>query len=191
MKPGMTHSEDTPVPSLRERWFAAAFREEGDAVRAYRRLSPGASLWEANRESARLLERPAVKAAIRCQTDPDTSAARFQTAYIYTCCPYCHGANHSYQRTVAEMDRDRHDHERREDERESKAWGAQKTYERHEFDEKGGAGFNEWADAHPQCPNCHGVGIGRAVIVDSVSGSMEAQIANPQQVGHCPRARRP
>jgi phage terminase small subunit len=60
------------------------------------------------------------------------------------CCRYCYGAGFRYQRTPAEMERDR------------KAHAPGKS--RRKFDEQGGLGWNPNRDPNPKCPECWGNG---------------------------------
>lgn len=73
-------------------------------------------------------------------------------------CRHCHGINHLFQRTIGEMNRDRYDAEARDV----------------MFDPKGGAGFDAYADPHPECPECNGKGEQRIRLTDTRTLSAEA-----------------
>ena len=70
------------------------------------------------------------------------------------CCRNCYGEGHKYQRTVAEMNRDR------------ESW-SEKGKNPAEFDEAGGIGFNPLLDPHPECPHCGGDGHARTILKDT------------------------
>lgn len=78
------------------------------------------------------------------------------------CCRYCHGLDHRYQRTQAEMERDRAAHAQRQKDREK-----EEKVPLPEFDELGGTGWNPKLGPHQSCPECHGDGIGRAFFKDT------------------------
>lgn len=73
-----------------------------------------------------------------------------------SCCRYCHGTGHEYQRTPAEMRRDR-----------AKWEAAQTKKSREEFDEAGGDGYDRRKRPHPDCPECFGDGEGQVFIADT------------------------
>lgn len=53
-------------------------------------------------------------------------------------------------------------HDKKADTGESAAWDADGL-----FDEGGGVGFNATRDPHPDCPECFGEGVGRAIAKDT------------------------
>lgn len=66
-------------------------------------------------------------------------------AFVTGSCRHCHGDEHEYQYTAAELQR------------------ARKAYKLENgtmdgFDPKGGPGFNAYRDPHPDCPECFGKG---------------------------------
>lgn len=79
-----------------------------------------------------------------------------------SCCRYCWGKAHRYQRTAGEMERDREAHQ---------ALVAAAKVKRKPapgpFDPKGGTGYHARKDPHPQCPECFGDGIGRTHLHDT------------------------
>jgi phage terminase small subunit len=82
------------------------------------------------------------------------------------CCRYCHGTEFRYQRTRAEMDRERG------------AWESKQTKRSQEaFDEQGGIGYRRVADPNPACPECCGEGIPDVHIVDTRKLSPAARSA--------------
>jgi phage terminase small subunit len=73
-----------------------------------------------------------------------------------TCCRFCYGVNHRYQRTPNELATDR------------AAWEKTQTKSSKEsFDEKGGDGWNATRDPHSACPECFGEGVERTFVHDT------------------------
>jgi phage terminase small subunit len=92
-----------------------------------------------------------------------TADARELIEYRRTCCRYCHGASFDYQRTRAELARER------------TAWeAAQKKNSKEEFGEQGGGGYNATRAPHPDCPECFGQGVERAFVHDTRTLSSSA-----------------
>lgn len=89
-----------------------------------------------------------------------------------TCCRYCHGIDHGYQRTTREMDRDRAAWRQRLDEERE----ADEASDPPPFDEAGGVGYDARRPPHPDCPECFGEGVGRAFPRDTRSLSPAARI---------------
>jgi hypothetical protein len=185
-----------PLPRTQDELFVQAYLANGmNATRAYMTIHPKAKATTARSEGPRLLQNQVIGARVshlsaerakKFEVDGEellrqTAAVanadhRHLTQYVYRCCRFCHGKDHEYQRTVAEMRRDRKKFEREELEREAKAMLADKTFHAREFDEEGGDGFNEWADPHAECPNCFGKGLGRMEIADTRTLPAEAAI---------------
>jgi phage terminase small subunit len=69
-------------------------------------------------------------------------------------CRYCHGENYEYQRKDWEMDRDVNNYIARGKNPEM-------------FNRMGGGGFDDDGDVNPNCPNCHGHGIGKTYMHDT------------------------
>lgn len=181
------HDPATPLPRTNDELFVQAYLANGlNATQAYLTVHPKAKATTARTEGAKTLAKPDIAARVKYLSDDrlrkfevdgeallrQASAIanadhRHLTQYVYRCCRYCHGVEHKYHRTLAEFERDRDAHERTEWEREARAALKNKPYEPKEFDEKGGPGFNEWADPHEACPNCHGHGIGRMEVADT------------------------
>jgi hypothetical protein len=83
--------------------------------------------------------------------------------YRRTCCRFCWGDGHLYQRTPNELTRDRESHDLRE-------LDLQRKDERHQpraFDEAGGTGYNALKAPHEACPECFGQGIETMHIADT------------------------
>ncbi len=78
------------------------------------------------------------------------------------CCRFCHGAGNLYQRTPAEMARDRAEHEQASRDALAKGGTALPP-----FDEAGGTGFNATLPPNPDCPECFGQGQSRPVFKDT------------------------
>lgn len=72
-----------------------------------------------------------------------------------SCCRYCYGIGGLYQRTNAEMWRDR------------KAWARSPQGLAEEFDEQGGDGFNSTLDPNPECLECFGEGVPNVHVTDT------------------------
>jgi hypothetical protein len=75
-------------------------------------------------------------------------------------CRHCHGVGHRYQRTPAEMERDRAAHD-------AGRSAAQNGTRAAVFDEKGGTGFDPRRPPAPGCPECHGRGVPKLVLHDT------------------------
>lgn len=92
------------------------------------------------------------------------------------CCRYCWGDNNLYQRTRAEMERDRETFEtklnRLLDSGDPK--DAEKANRMGEFEAKGGIGFDPRKDTNPDCCECFGEGQGRPFIRDTRKLSPDA-----------------
>lgn len=82
--------------------------------------------------------------------------------YRWGCCRHCWGTSHRHQYTEGEMRKRRDAHDKKADTGESAAWDADGL-----FDEGGGVGFNATRDPHPDCPECFGEGVGRAIAKDT------------------------
>ncbi len=90
-----------------------------------------------------------------------TADARDLIELHRSCCRYCWGKGHLYQRTPREMASDRASHEAKA----AEAAAADQPYPA--FDEGGGLGYNPRHDPHPDCPECFGEGVERIVPKDT------------------------
>jgi hypothetical protein len=109
--------------------------------------------------------------AARTQIEADAVIARFwgiATADARdlielhrSCCRYCWGKDHRYQRTPREMESDQAQHEAKA----AEAAAEGKPFP--PFDEAGGIGYNPRNDPHPDCPECFGEGVERVVPKDT------------------------
>lgn len=72
------------------------------------------------------------------------------------CCRYCYGKGHRYQRTPAELERERKEFEAKIDAAESDALKAAELKD--EFDEEGGIGWDPRREPNENCPECFGEG---------------------------------
>lgn len=153
--------------------FVAEFAVDLNATQAAIRAGYGVS--GAKVTGHKLLRRPEIAAAIkqaqaaqmeRTAITADAVLQRLWTIatadprelieYRHTCCRYCHGADFGYQRTPAEMARER------------AKWEAAQTKKSKEgFDEAGGVGYNGTLPPHPQCPECFGEGVERVFVHDT------------------------
>jgi len=80
-------------------------------------------------------------------------------------CRYCHGAGHRFQRTPAEFERDVDKY--REQQTTLASMGRPADTAGLAFKVEGGIGFNPNAHPHPDCPECHGHGVGYTYAKDS------------------------
>lgn len=81
-----------------------------------------------------------------------------------SCCRYCYGHGHKYQRTVSEYN---HDMEQ----------FREKGGKPDKWDEQGGIGFNPHHPPHPLCPHCRGDGEARVVVNSTEALSMQGAAA--------------
>lgn len=154
--------------------FVELFLVSLNASGAYREAY-GCSEKVANRNGPRLLATAGVSSAVaaaqaarsqRTSITADDVLRRFWliasadprelVEYRRTCCRFCHSINHEYQRTQAELDRDRRSWEK-----------AQTKSSKEEFDVAGGVGYNATKPPHAGCPECFGEGVERVYIHDT------------------------
>jgi len=81
--------------------------------------------------------------------------------YVYKCCRCCHGKDFRYQMTPRELEARKARHQ------ELVAEAKHLKRLPPVFDELGGLGFDTNRDAHPDCPECNGNGIGQLVLKDT------------------------
>lgn len=174
-----TTRELTPKEAL----FVGEYLIDLNATQAYMRSHPGVKVTTASTEGVRLLGNPWVQAAItearqRIAANLEITAekavsaawaivmadARELVEHVIGCCRHCHGIDHRFQRTEAEMERDRAKHAKAQDIGETNT----------DFDEEGGTGYDARNPPNPQCPECWGRGIGRTHIKDTRSLSPQA-----------------
>lgn len=93
---------------------------------------------------------------LRLHADP-----RELVTYRVSACRYCWSPNGRWQFTAGELEQARERHE----EKRERALAADKP-DPGEFDEKGGGGYSRLLKPRPDCPECAGDGIGRAVFKD-------------------------
>ncbi len=85
--------------------------------------------------------------------------------YRRTCCRYCHGTGHLFQRTPAELRRAR------------TSWEAlQKKNSPETFDDEGGDGYDRRKAPHPDCPECFGEGEEHVFVADTRNLSEAARM---------------
>lgn len=149
----------------------------------------GYSTRTANEQAARLLAKASIQAAVQAgraslaataHADAErvisdawliaTADPRELIEFRVGCCRYCWGKEFRFQRTRAELERDRTLAEDGRWEAESRRPGRQVG----PFDGTGGVGFTPWRAPHPECQECHGLGEGRAVIKDTRNLSRSA-----------------
>lgn len=83
--------------------------------------------------------------------------------YRWGCCRHCWGEGFRHQYTEGEMVTRRTEHDKKSNlGAEAEAWDADGL-----FDEGGGIGFNATRAPNPDCPECFGEGVGRAVARDT------------------------
>lgn len=137
----------------------------------------------ADSEAARLMADPDVQAAVKALQDERARELKLEANEVLRhlvelaiadpneliqhrrgCCRHCHGNLFGYQRTPAEMERDRATHEAAELERQ------RKDPERDQprvFDEAGGVGYDPRREPHEDCPECFGEGVERIHLADT------------------------
>ena len=76
-------------------------------------------------------------------------------------CRFCHGKDHRYQSTPAEYEAAKKKHEAA-----CNTARARRTPEP-QFDEAGGVGYDPRREPHPDCPECHGRGVGQPYFHDT------------------------
>lgn len=170
---------DKPLTARQQRFVAEYLRDQ-NATAAYKRAGYNISDSAADTAAARLFGNVRVRAAIdagmatlRQRIEEETGVskvnlvrelwnivtadARELVDYQRLCCRHCYGIGFGYQRTDAEMERDRSQHElkRQEDARLG------------EFQEHGGTGFDGARDPNPGCPECFGRGYGQVMVQDT------------------------
>lgn len=99
------------------------------------------------------------------------------TEHHRSCCRYCWGKDHKFQRTPRELEEARAKHELDQNEAiaDAKAQGLRPPSSR-PFDEAGGIGWDPRRDPHPDCPECFGEGIERVVFKDTRDLSPSARL---------------
>lgn len=156
--------------SIEEWIFVAQYAAHGNATKAFREAHPGYTGKRASDLGWQLLKRPDIKQAIKTATEKYREAAHINKEMVRTdivnvlsadprelfnvqdgACRHCHGVGHQYQRTIGEMNRDRHQAELKDE----------------PFDPKGGIGYDAYADPHPLCPECNGQGEQRIKLTDT------------------------
>lgn len=169
---------DAPMPTLlpREARFVEQYLVDLNGTQAYMRAYPDANATTARSGASELLRKPAVAMAVaagqrqlsaRAQVDADevvrrlglmaTADERELMEVRVASCRYCHGKGHRYHFTPAEFERAEAEHAKLVEL--DKASG--------DFDERGGTGYDGNKAPHPECPECFGDGIPRAVFKDT------------------------
>lgn len=145
-------------------------------------IRAGYSARTANEQAAQLLAKLSIQAAIeesqkKLQVKLEINAERVvqKLATIamadprelvqnkVSCCRFCYGVGHKYQRSDHEMEADRED------------WERQGKDPQH-FNEKGGAGFSLALPPVETCPHCAGDGESRVVLKDTRDLSPAARL---------------
>lgn len=150
--------------------FVAQYAAHGNASKAYRESHPDYTGVRASELGWQLMKRTDIKQAIKDATSTQREAAMINKEMVRTdivnvlsadprelfnvqdgACRHCHGVGHQYQRTIGEMNKQRHDAEMKDE----------------LFDPKGGIGYDAYADPHPLCPECNGQGEQRIKLTDT------------------------
>ncbi|AEZ50846.1 terminase small subunit [Burkholderia phage DC1] len=153
-------------------------------------IRAGYSPKTAQEQSSRLLSKPHVQAAIaeakarraeRTEIDQDrivrelwnvlTADANGLIEYRRTCCRYCYGKDHRFQRTAGEMERAKIEH--RAFVLKCKQEGVKLTVAEQTFDEQGGIGYDPRKPPVDDCPECFGEGYGDVFVKDTRNLSPE------------------
>ncbi len=167
--------------ALFRRAFAREYLRDLNATQAYLRLRPNVAYRTAMQEGWELLRHPEVVAEINAVRRELEQTIAFDVAtmlrreaeiafadprelveHVVECCRYCHGVDHRYQRTAAEMEQARREH--------ALGTGQAKPGKRTalaDFDPEGGIGWDPRLAPHPECPECHGRGQGRTIVHDT------------------------
>lgn len=148
--------------------FVDAYAKCGDARVAM--IRAGYKGKHARRDGAAMLEKKEIRdelekmnATIASKYNIDIDAIIQDIANVLTAdprdivsihrtnCRHCHGIDHRYQWTESEFNEQK----------------AAESFGRPQKDTTGGIGFDEFADPHPDCPECGGLGVERVVIKDT------------------------
>jgi len=168
------------LPPRRQR-FVFEFLKDLNGTQAA--IRAGYSRTNAEFEASRLLADEDVQAAVKALQDERARELKLEANEVLRhlvelaiadpneliqhrrgCCRYCHGNLFGYQRTPAEMDRDREAHQAAELERQRKG-GQDVTPQA--FDEKGGVGYDPRKPPNEDCPECFGEGVERIHLADT------------------------
>jgi hypothetical protein len=144
----------------------------------------------AQEQASRLLSKPHIQKAIaeakarraeRTEIDQDrivrelwnvlTADANGLIEYRRTCCRYCYGKDHRFQRTAGEMERAKIEH--RAFVLKCKQEGVKLTVAEQTFDEQGGIGYDPRKPPVEDCPECFGEGYGDVFVKDTRNLSPE------------------
>lgn len=170
-------SKLTPAQAL----FAHEYLRDLNATQAYLRTHPGVTSRTASVEGVRLLKHPAVASEIgrvrkelqstigfdvgtmlRREAEIAFADPRELVEHVVECCRHCHGVDHRYQHTEAEMEQRKRAH--------ALALADASSARRKvlgDFDPQGGIGWDPRRAPHPECPECHGRGVGRTIVHDT------------------------
>lgn len=168
------------LPPRRQRFVFEYLKDLNGTQAAIR---AGYARSQADVEAWRLLQDPDVQAAVKALQDERARELKLEANEVLRHlvelaiadpneliqhrrggCRHCHGKLFGYQRTPAEMERDRAAHEAAELERQ------RKDPERHQprvFDEAGGVGYDPRREPHEDCPECFGEGVERIHLADT------------------------
>jgi hypothetical protein len=144
----------------------------------------GYSAKTAHAQAARLLTYPIIQQAIeaeiakrnaRLEVDQDRivrelwnvamADANGLVQFRRTCCRYCYGEGHRYQRTAGEMERAEIEH--RAGVLKAEADGIKLSERDQTFDRRGGIGYDPRKAPADDCPECFGEGEGRVFVADT------------------------
>ncbi|WP_276530596.1 terminase small subunit [Burkholderia multivorans] len=172
----------------RQEAFVAEYLVDMNATQAA--IRAGYSPRTAQEQASRMLARGEVQRAVdeakrrraaRVEINQDrvvrelwnvlTADANGLIEYRRTCCRYCYGKDHRYQRTAGEMERAKVEH--RAFVLKAKQEGIQLTVAEQTFDEQGGIGYDPRKPPVEECPECFGEGIGDVFVKDTRALSPE------------------
>jgi hypothetical protein len=142
-------------------WTGAARAMQNVHVR--RLIEEGRALVNAKIIAASVMERQELlgRWSARAQVDRNELCEVRRVA-----CRYCHGTDHLYQRTPAEMRAARAQY----DQAVKAVLGSSKhgqQFQIPDFAEEGGVGYDRRKDPHPECPECHGFGDELVILKDT------------------------
>lgn len=99
-------------------------------------------------------------------------------------CHYCYGKDHKYQYTPSERDKAMEQHVRRLTNLKLVNEDGMPNLEKYPFDEKGGLGYTIHKEPHPECPECHGIGIEKVIYKNTNTPAAAAIYSGVKETRH-------
>lgn len=170
--------------SAKQERFCQEYVIDGNATKAAERA--GYSKRTARAQGSRLLTNVNVQQRLDTLKEEVAAACKFNAEQVKArlwsiatadltqimqirrrCCRHCHGVDFRYQRTAGEREQALDQHKWSEDRRRREAKEEGEEFIAHEFDEKGGIGWDPRRFPHPECPECFGEGQERSFFGDT------------------------